>query len=185
METFWLTLESTASVFVAFVVGLVVFLLAGAFVVATPKEMSRWVIALGVAVIIAEVGFLYWLKVGLERGEKPFIPLFVLRQRRWPLAIRPLMAAWWAAHLGATLPAIWLAEQIIGLGPITPPRMIAAVFVVWMLIHCTLLYLLLATTALVRRARIVRFAWRYRFAIDLVLTTAVMLLARKQGWTLK
>src|SRR5204862_7462361 len=87
IETVWLTIESTASVFVAFIVGLVVLLVAGAVIFAAPKDMPRGIIAAAIAVIVCEVWFLMWLKRGLERREKPFIPLFVLRQRRWPLLI--------------------------------------------------------------------------------------------------
>ncbi len=184
-ETFLMTVESTASVFVAFVVGLIVVIAGGAAVFAPAKEgVPKTLVFAGPLVVVCEVLFLVWLKNGLERQEKPFIPKFALRQRRWPIVTRPLFAAWWAAHLLVTVPALWVAEQIIGRGPVTPLRMTVAVAVVWMLIHCSLLYLLLATTALYRSASTVRFAWRFRFAIDLVFTGGVLLWARAEGWEL-
>ena len=60
-------------------------------------EAGGWVLWLLLSA--AEVAFIAWVKQGYDLRQHPLPPRLALRQRRWPLALRPVMAGWWIAHL--------------------------------------------------------------------------------------
>ena len=140
--------------------------------------------------IAAEGIFLLNLKWSLEQdNEQPFIPAFALRQWRWPLLLRPVFSVWWTAHLLVGAGAMWLLEQALVFTsrdgmlesvrtPIGVLRFVAILLGAWMVAHGSLLYLLLAITALRRDELLIRLIWRYRLLADVVLAVAGLLLAR-------
>ena len=125
-----------------------------------------------------------WLKHALERGDlHPFVPHFALRQLRWPLPLRPIVACWWVAHFGVALAFLvslenltkaWSASDVqdivVGYGVLALATGTAS--------HCGLMYLLLAVTSLWRSERVIMTLWRYRLAIDLAVLVAVIGIAR-------
>jgi hypothetical protein len=174
----WHQFESTVSVFFAFVVGFVVAVLGGGLVYFGWKDPeARWWGAVWLIVLAAEVAFLRWLKLSLERGDlRPFIPHFALRQMRWPILLGPVVALFWLAHFALALGALLLVEQavVLGSGEIgLAPFMALLALSAWILTHCGLMYLLLGVTALGRSEILVMTLWRWRLAIDLVFALTV------------
>jgi hypothetical protein len=110
------TIESTTSVFFAFVIGLFVLCACAMGVVLPANETSRtWTApACVLPFAIGEVVSLWWLKAGLEgttgRGR---IPELALLQRPWPIPLRPLLAVWWLLHLGLAVGGMILLEKAV------------------------------------------------------------------------
>lgn len=183
----WQTIESTASVFFAFLVGFVLLTVGGLVVFSAEGSPDfYWLVAAWILAVLAEAAFLYWLKSSLELGFRPFVPEFALEQRRWPLALRPVVCCWWVAHFMLAAGSLWVVERLMldtdAGGLHLGWRIVTLVTFVWMLTHCSLLYLFLAVTALRHDESLVRLLWRWRVLIDLLLTLAV-LSASRTVWT--
>jgi hypothetical protein len=183
----WQTIESTLSVFFAFVVGLVVVIAGLAVLYAARSDPNvRWLAAASVPVMGAECAFLAWLKWSLERGGlRPFIPRFALRQAAWPFPVRPLAACWWLAHFALAAYVIYLLERSIGSQQLDGVKDLGGLLllaaVAWIVTHCGLMYLLLAVTALHRSEYLVMILWRGRFLIDVIVAGGMIVGARFIG----
>src|SRR5687767_7697524 len=77
----WQTVESTASVFFAFLVGLMLLTVGGLVVFSADDAPDfYWLLPTWIAAVLAEGAFLYWLKSSLESAMRPFVPEFALQQ---------------------------------------------------------------------------------------------------------
>lgn len=163
--------EATISVMFAFLFGLFGIGAAIFVAVASYKETGlRWQHFALVPICIAEGAFLISLKSSLEKGYHPFITTFALRQRVWPLALRPLVALWWLAHVVVAMAALW------GLEHLEIEFNVPTLLLAWKLfafaagcfsaVHTAQLYLLLTVTAVNNNEWLVQLLWRYRFAVD-------------------
>lgn len=179
----WQTVEATASVFFAFVVGFCLAVAGGSILFVIDEPDAKWLQAVSFVTLLGEGAFLLWLKHALERGDlRPFVPRFALRQLHWPLILRPVVACWWLAHLVVALAFLVMLERLTR----TPERIDAAAvagyavlgLASWTAAHCGQLYLLLAVASVWRHERIVLLLWHYRLAIDLAFTGAVIAVAR-------
>ena len=182
----WQTVEATVSVFFAFVVGFVLFTVGGLVVFsANDSPDFRWLLPTWIVAVLAEGAFLCWLKSSLEVNMRPLVPGFALRQPRWPIVLRPVVCCWWIAHFMLAAAALWLVEALMLGDPARPlhvgVRIAALGAFVWMLTHCSLLYLFLALTSLRRDERLVALLWRWRVLIDVLLTVAILFAPRVGG----
>jgi hypothetical protein len=178
------TVESTASVFFAFVVGLVVVTAGGLAAFLSYRERGMtWVLPAGLAVAAAEVVSLAWLKAGLELpADRARVPELALRQPRWPIALRPLVAGWWLAHAAVGGGAMWLLEQAGALeelwswrGAVLLPVVLFGLFTIS---HTTHLYAMSAIASLGGSRRWVDRWWRARFAVDALAVAAALVAIR-------
>lgn len=180
----WNTIESTVSVFFAFVVGFVVAVLGGNLVyLAWDDPQVRWLLPFWLIVLSGEGAFLLWLKWDLERGDLlPFIPRFAMRQIRWPIVLRPFVATWWLIHFCVAIAALLLIEHRISgttdLSTGDVPAVVMVALIAWILSHCSLLYLLLAVTAVHRSETAVNALWRGRLLVDLIVVLMAFSVSR-------
>ena len=71
----WQTIESTASVFFAFLVGFALLTFGGLVVLSAEESPGfGWLLCAWIAAVMAEAAFLHWLKSSLEQGHTPFVP---------------------------------------------------------------------------------------------------------------
>ena len=90
----WQTIEATAGAFYAFVVATAV--LFGRFAVlfaGKPPEGFGWLLSIWIVLLALEGVFIVWPKQALEVAYRPFVPIFALRQWRWPIVLRPWCSA--------------------------------------------------------------------------------------------
>ena len=173
----WRTVESTMGAFFAFVVGFVVIVLGGNFVYLAHGS-PEFPIVLGAFAVVgpAELWGLIRLKHALERGVRPLAPGLALSQPRWPLLLRPLVAAWWLAHYAVGLAAVVMLERYF---PVSADDWRLTLFLwtvyagcLFTTTHSAHLYLLLAVGSITRRAGPVMWLWRWRWVIDVVIALA-------------
>lgn len=167
------TIEATIGAFFAFLTGFLL-LLCG-FAIAQPDSdpSIRTVRVMWGAMVVAEGFFLYKLKGSLEAGIYPFAPQFALRMGKMPLALRPLAAVWWIAHVALGVAGCALLEYVFFLkapaGHAMLHRCLFLVIVDFTIAYSTNLYALLAVTALGGGERIVDRLWRMRIVADISL----------------
>src|SRR5262249_49402726 len=129
--------------------------------------------------VIAEGVFLLWLKMSLEAGYRPFIPIFVSRQPRWPLLLRPIFAFWWLAHCALAAAALvglhHIAGDIEGRWWTVSLRYVGLAVSIFTLSHSSMLYLLLGVGAMWYDRRLVLFIWEKRFFLDALTVLGVLL----------
>ena len=180
----WTTFEATTSVFFAFTIGFFIAVGAGTAAVlsfgergANAAAWEAWVPPAAAAVAVGELAFLWWLKVRLESatgGSR--VPQIALRQRQWPLLLRPVMAIWWLAHLGIAVGAMIVLERgasfLSEVGRVQSALMLGLLlFGYFTISHSTHLYAMLAISSTgARRERWVFAWWRKRFLIDAIVT---------------
>lgn len=180
----WHTIESTISVFFAFLVGFVVAVMGANLVYLARNDPEvKWLLPVWLLVLGGEGGFLYWLKSDLEGDRlRPFIPEFALRQVRWPIPLRPLVGAWWLAHFAVAAAVLFLVEHLVSAAPELTrrdvPGLVFLALAAWILTHCSLLYLMLAVTAVWRSQRLIKRLWRYRLLIDLFVAASAVIVSR-------
>ena len=132
-----------------------------------------WLLPTWIVATLLEAAFLGGsFKNGLgDRLLYPFAPWFAMRVRNCPLLLRPLAAAWWAAHfLIGIAAAIFFDNLIVADHSMSDGRL--ARCVVFVAIDLTIaysanLYGLLAVTAAGGGDQIVQRVWRWRIALDL------------------
>lgn len=147
-----------------------------------------WIIAGSVVAGAAEVLFFLTLVCNLDRvGPGPFAPQVAVRLGRWPAILRPVAAAWWAAHFGLGLLMAYVIEAEMagvdfgGDGAFGHPGP-AAQFAVLVAVGFTLafafnLYAMLTLTALGFGRRAVSAVWRWRLVLDVALAIAAAVTA--------
>jgi hypothetical protein len=181
------TIEATASVFFAFVIGLVVVVGGGTVAVLSHQEQGlTWIVPAGALVAAAEVASLAWLKWGLEGASgRDRVPALAWRQRTWPVVLRLPIACWWLAHAAFGVGAMWLLEGALGDHRESlwrSPLVIAAfAFGAFTITHTTHLFVMLGMTAVHRSERAVAFWWRHRFLIDALVVAVALLLPTGRG----
>src|SRR5580704_6156332 len=107
-------IEATVGAFFTFLVGFVLLVLGGDIVYsASGSKDIYWLFPTWLVAVALEGAFLWKLKNSLENGSYPFAPWFALKFRRWPLVLRPLAAAWWAAHFLLGIFASMLLDSLI------------------------------------------------------------------------
>jgi hypothetical protein len=174
------TLEATASVFFAFVIGFCVVVGGGtAAVLSHQAQGFTWVVPAGIFVAAAETVSLVWLKWGLEgTSGRDRVPSLALRQRRWPVMLRLPIACWWLSHAAIGVGAMLLLESALGHqreSLWSSPLMIAAfAFGAFTISHTTHLFVMLGITAARRSEPIIGFWWRHRFLIDALVVAAAL-----------
>ena len=174
-------LEATAAVFSAIVIGLMFALLGGyAAVSAHEKHGWNWMVSCGVAVLGGEVVTIAWLKRGLDGpAERSTVPGLALRQPRWPVASRPVLAGWWLAHGAVAAGAMWLLEQAVqweGRAPVASAVLLTLVlFGYFTISHTMHLFVMLTISAVLPSSRWVYAWWRWRFLIDLLVTAGALI----------
>jgi hypothetical protein len=129
-------------------------------------------VACYVVAAVAEIVFLTWLKASLERQVQPLAPALAMRQPRWPLLVRPLVAAWWSVHFAAAAVALIFAEHQISLDGHELRLTVMLGFLYlgaqFMLTNSAMLYLLLAVASVVPGEKLIQSVWRKRILIDLL-----------------
>jgi hypothetical protein len=177
LRDFWSTIESTASVFFAFVVGFVLVLAGGVIVYLTATESDdRWLILVVVPVVVGEIISLTWLKGRLEgpRASRS-IPSIALGQLDWPLVTRPVIAAWWLVHAAPAVAALVALEKLVPWHDLSAsrlgPQLLLVGFAIFTISHTSHLYVMLAVATVRRSPRLIHGYWRWRFAIDLSIMT--------------
>ena len=165
-------IEATVGAIFAFLVGFVLLVLGGDIVyMAQGTKDFFWLFPTWACIVLLEGLFLWQLKTSLEIGHYPFAPWFALNRRRWPLALRPLVAAWWAAHfILGTLASVFFESLIVADVVSWDVRILRCLMFIVIgstIAYSANLYALLAITACGGRERIVRQAWRWRLIVDL------------------
>lgn len=130
-------------------------------------------------VLIVESGLLLSLFDSLWPAGMPVATRVALRWRRMPLALRPIMALWWAAHFAVGIFMAFLAEMGIayaarhGHGRIGVGIQLIVFFVTsFTLANAFNLYAMLTLTACGAGERAVQVAWRWRFLLDFLIAAA-------------
>src|SRR5207253_917676 len=118
--------------------------------------------------------FLYWLKRSLERGMYPIAPNLAMNQIRWPIALRPIVAGWWLVHFLLGVVTIIFVESRVSMSDLSVPKKWTAICIVvgvlFTLTHTSLLYLLLAISALSKSEDAIWTIWKRRILVDLLVT---------------
>jgi hypothetical protein len=170
-------IEATVGEIFAFLVGFVLLVLGGDIVYfARGSTDFAWLLPSWMIAVLLEGAFLWKLKTSLEMGHYPFAPWFALKLRRWPLLLRPLVAAWWAVHFLLGSAASMFLENLIVANAVTWNVRILRCFIFvgvgLTVAYSANLYALLAITASGGGERIVRQVWRWRIVLDLGIAIA-------------
>jgi hypothetical protein len=164
--------EATVGEIFAFLVGFVLLVVGGDVVyLARASTDFAWLLPSWTIAVLLEGAFLWKLKTSLENGEYPFAPWFALKLRRWPLLLRPLVAAWWAVHFLLGCAASMFLENLVVADTVNwNMRILRCLIFVAMgstIAYSANLYALLAITASGGGETIVRQVWRWRIILDL------------------
>lgn len=150
-----------------------------------PPSSGKWAAIEGGAslvLIVLDAGFVCVVSDNLRHGWTPFALEFALRHRRMPLVVRPFACAWGAAHflLGAAV-AFMIEAALASLPTVTGSALyIAAFFVIgFTLANGFNLYAMFALAASGAGEPVIRMAWKWRAALDVLIAIAAEVCAIK------
>jgi len=129
-------------------------------------------------IFVIELAFAIAVANALQRPGRPFAPQFATQfSKRWPLVLRPLMAAWWAVHFLFGIGTAVFFERSFLTGtahwPVRIPEFVLLIVINFSIAYSSNLYALLAVSAIGFGRRVVDEMWRRRVLLD----TAVVLVA--------
>jgi hypothetical protein len=132
--------------------------------------------------MLVEAVFLCVVSDDWKRGCKPFALEFALRHRQWPLALRPLVGLWSAAHflLGAIL--AFMVEMALASLPHAHSSIIqiaAFIIIGFTLANGFNLYAMFFLAGIGASERQIRLAWKWRTALDIAIAIAAAVCATK------
>src|SRR5688572_14339472 len=134
-----------------------------------------WV-AWGIAALVKALSLRFY-GGGLEHATHPVPVSIAMRQRSWPLTLRPLAAAWWLANAAAMVAlAEWVLGQYVFFTPTigqTTFRFVCTAGVLFSSALAANTYLLFAVAALFNNRRWVLAVWRVRILLDLAVAIGV------------
>jgi hypothetical protein len=113
----------------------------------------------------------------LEHAAHPRPVSMALSQRTWPVALRPLVGLWW---LGQAAMFVAIAEQISRGLQIPNPSDFGRILIlsmrtvlIFMSVYCGTCAILIALASLGASPWLVKFVWRIRILIDLIVATLI------------
>jgi hypothetical protein len=101
-----------------------------------------------------------------------------LRQRRWPLVLRPLVFLWWLGHFAFGACAVLLADDINREFESRSAGMIFSLFLAFSYGLAANGYLIFAVGSLTRNLRVLQRVWSARLIVDVALALLGLLLAK-------
>jgi hypothetical protein len=144
----------------------------------TTVSIIVWVVLMAAELVFLNAALRFY-----NRREYPLPARLALSQPRWPVVLRPVVAAWWVAHTVGLLVLAHLAQR--SLLAMRPPewgenalRWGLLVGVMFGAAYATNIYVMLTISTVRRSEKAVGWVWRMRLPLDLAIAAGLLLSSR-------